>query len=286
MRFDKDKTLFVSDMDGTLLGADSRLSPATVDNLNKAISLGANFTVATARTPATVDNLLRDVNLRQPAVLMTGSVLWHRDTNIYTHTRFLSPHAVESLAGIYREHGLPTFIYTLHQNKIHIYHIGEMSELECRFMEERLSSPFKEFDIPPCGTSELPHPVHNALLFYTMQPTGKVAEVYEAIRHRHDCNPVFYHDMYGPETGIMEVFSPEANKAAAVRHLAAQEGMAKVVAFGDNLNDIPMLKAADVAVAVENALPEVKEVADIVIGPNTSDSVSEFILNSCRDGIL
>ncbi len=38
-----------------------------------------------------------------------------------------------------------------------------------------------------------------------------------------------------------------------------------------------MLQAADVAVAVENALPEVKEIADIVIGPNTDDAVAEFI---------
>lgn len=54
-------------------------------------------------------------------------------------------------------------------------------------------------------------------------------------------------------------------------------GADRVVAFGDNLNDIPMLQAADVAVAVENALPEVKEIADIVIGPNTDDAVAEFI---------
>ena len=38
-----------------------------------------------------------------------------------------------------------------------------------------------------------------------------------------------------------------------------------------------MMEVADVAVAVENALPEVKEAADIVIGPNTADSVAKFI---------
>ena len=38
-----------------------------------------------------------------------------------------------------------------------------------------------------------------------------------------------------------------------------------------------MLRSADVAVAVENALPEVKAIADVVIGPNTDDSVARFI---------
>ena len=47
--------------------------------------------------------------------------------------------------------------------------------------------------------------------------------------------------------------------------------------FGDNLNDISMMKVADVAVAVENAYPEVKDVADIVIGRNIDDAVVNFI---------
>ncbi len=49
------------------------------------------------------------------------------------------------------------------------------------------------------------------------------------------------------------------------------------MAFGDNLNDIPMLQVADVAVAVDNALPETKAAADVVIGPNTADSVALYI---------
>ena len=56
-------------------------------------------------------------------------------------------------------------------------------------------------------------------------------------------------------------------------------GATRVVAFGDNLNDLPMLAAADLAVAVENALPQVRQAADIVIGPNTADSVARFILS-------
>lgn len=45
-----------------------------------------------------------------------------------------------------------------------------------------------------------------------------------------------------------------------------------------------MMEAADLAVAVDNALPAVKERADIVIGPNSGPSVAEFILSDFHSG--
>jgi hypothetical protein len=67
------------------------------------------------------------------------------------------------------------------------------------------------------------------------------------------------------------------SKAQAIQRLAKQLGADRVVAFGDNLNDIPMLKIADEAVAVENAFAEVKAIADITIGANNDDAVARFI---------
>ena len=72
-----------------------------------------------------------------------------------------------------------------------------------------------------------------------------------------------YHDFYGSETGLFDAFAPEVTKASAILALADRIGAEKIVAFGDNINDLPMLRAADVAVAVGNALPEVKAEADI-----------------------
>lgn len=272
-------TLYVSDLDGTLLGADSRLSPATVENLNRAIAAGAAFTVASARTPATASGILADVDMNVPAVLMTGAALWDRESNSYSHTHFINPEVAAQMVEIYRAEHLPTFLYTLSDNKINIHHIGHLSDIERRFIDERRDSPFKTFNIPSDGDSQLPSPIENTLLLYAMRPTDDVERVFKRIRTLEGVNPIFYHDIFGPETGIMEVFSPEASKAAAVRELAEARGYDRIVAFGDNLNDLPLLRMADVAVAVENAVPEVKETADIIIGPNTSDSVSKFILD-------
>ncbi|MDE7496728.1 MAG: HAD hydrolase family protein [Muribaculaceae bacterium] len=84
------KTLYVTDLDGTLLDAEGRVSARSAALLNEAIADGAAFTVATARTPATVAPLLADVDMRLPAGVMTGAALWNPKTGIYSDTRYIS----------------------------------------------------------------------------------------------------------------------------------------------------------------------------------------------------
>lgn len=272
------KTLYVSDMDGTLLSPDRCITPQSAALLNEAISKGALFTVATARTPATLAPLLKDINMTLPAAAMTGSVLWHPAENIYSSIRFHDEAEVRRLIEIYRSCGLPTFIYTLSDNLIHVYHIGPMSERERTFIDERQTTPFKRLHVPESGESDLPQRLDNVLLFFAMQPTEMTEACYRRIASEAACAPIFYHDMYGPEIGMLEVFAEGSSKAVAIRELAKQLGAERIVAFGDNLNDLPMLRLADVAVAVGNAVDEVKAEADIIIGSNAEDAVARFIL--------
>ncbi|MDE6444817.1 MAG: HAD hydrolase family protein, partial [Muribaculaceae bacterium] len=143
-------------------------------------------------------------------------------------------------------------------------------------------SRFKHFNVPADGESVLPDPLPPVLLFYSIQPTEKGLPVYEEIKESCRCNPLFYHDVYGDELAVLETFATGATKADAIKWLKDLSGADRVVAFGDNVNDIPMLRAADVAVAVENAIPEVKEMADIIIGDNNSDAVARFILTDSQ----
>ena len=72
--------LFVTDLDGTLLNSNKEVSDYSAETLNMLIDKDVNFTVATARTPATVVELLEKINLRLPAVLMNGVLIY--DINI------------------------------------------------------------------------------------------------------------------------------------------------------------------------------------------------------------
>ena len=91
------------------------------------------------------------------------------------------------------------------------------------------------------------------------------------------CAAAWYPDVFLRDTGLIDIYAPGVSKASAVKALAAETGADEIVVFGDNLNDLPMMAVADVAVATENALPEVKDRADVVIGRNTDDAVARWI---------
>lgn len=272
-------TLYITDLDGTLLGADSKVSPRSAVLINDAVADGAAFTIATARTPATVAPLLEGVDVRFPAIVMTGAAMWNPSTGIYSEMRHIDPDTVRNLLAIYRREGLPTYLYTLKDNHIDIYHIGPMSGPEREFMHLREGTTFKTFHVGADGITDGAIPEDDVILLFAMNSEKDVVRVFDGIKAAGiDCNPLHYHDTYGPESELMEVFGHGATKGEAVERLRAMTGARRIVAFGDNVNDLPMLRRADVAVAMANAVDEVKRCADIVIGPNTDDSVAEFIV--------
>ncbi|MDE7116639.1 MAG: Cof-type HAD-IIB family hydrolase, partial [Muribaculaceae bacterium] len=254
------------------------LSQKTTGLLNRSIAEGKLFTVATARTPATVAGIIKDVEMNLPAIVFTGAAIWNPASGKYSDIRYMNPDTAVRLAETYRKEKFPIFHFTLENDVINIYHIGgKLNELERQFMEERLHSPYKRFHISPTGEDIIPPDISKTIIFYGMQPTHLAEAIHERVSGLPGCRHQCYHDIYGQEIALVDAFAPDATKANAVLRMKEKTGADRVVAFGDNLNDIPMLQAADVAVAVENALPEVKEIADIVIGPNTDDAVAEFI---------
>lgn len=272
------KTLYISDLDGTLLGNDSAVSEDSAAMLNEAIAGGASFSVATARTPATVASLLSGIDMPLPLVVMTGATLWNPADGLYTNTRFIPEPEARKIVSIYRETGFSSFVYTLRDNMLHIYHTGPLSWQERMFMAEREHSSFKTFHIPADGNSTLPDSLDNVVLFYGIRSNDISVRAHNAVKESVECSALCYHDIYGQETAVAEVFAKESSKALGIKVLARIAGAERTVVFGDNINDLSMMREADLAVAVGNALPEVKDAADIIIGPNTDDSVARFIL--------
>ena len=107
------RVLYVSDLDGTLLGPDSCVSAQSAAMLNRAIAKGALFTVATARTPATVVGLLREVDMRLPAVVMTGAALFDFSDHSFSRVCLFTSGSVERILSLYRHYRVSTFVYTI-----------------------------------------------------------------------------------------------------------------------------------------------------------------------------
>lgn len=84
-------------------------------------------------------------------------------------------------------------------------------------------------------------------------------------------------DAHHPEDTYLELSAAGADKAGAVARLRELVEVDRVVAFGDNLNDLPMFAAADEAYAVDNAVAALRAVSTGVIDSNTDDGVVSWL---------
>lgn len=269
-------TLYVTDLDGTLLDAHSRVSERSRAILSDLVTRhGALFTIATARTPATAVELMSGVPVPLPLIVMAGAAMWDTTNRCYVNCVPVPESVVERVCAAYEAHGVHPFVYRNHRGVLHSYHHTELRDDERRFMAERTASPYKRFVVTAEPYSPCPDPV---LLIFAMNRFDRLQAVQRDIEAAHiPCHSVCYHDIFNHENGILEVYAHGVTKAAAVTRLKALTGADRLVVFGDNLNDREMMLAADHSVAVGNAFDEVKAIATEVIEPNTADSVARWI---------
>ena len=270
-------TLYVSDLDGTLLDNNSRISQKTAEILKDLTTRGALITVATARTPATVVPLLKNTRISAPAIVMTGAATWDCNSGRFITTQMMSQAAARRAYEIFVDADVHPFVYTFATDGklLNVYHPREMNKSEEKFYQERRHMPLKRFHID-CEPDEM----DRVALQFAIGPYDRLKIVADRLSLLEDCSVSFYPDIVDHNTALIEVFTQGVSKAQAVKDMAAQYAAERIVVFGDNLNDLPMMRVADTAVAVANALDEVREAADIVIGPNGDDAVARFI---CED---
>ena len=222
-------TLYVSDLDGTLLGEDSQLSAVTVATLNRIIGeLGGLFTVATARTPATVVPLMQQVHARLPFIVIGGSAMWNPVTMSYEHTRGIDDMTVNAVADVFDRRGAHPFIYRRHgKNLLHTHHYGPLSTQEERFIAERQHLPLKQFFL---DDRDFRHSDDEALLIFSMNKYAVLKSIADDLRTSvPSCSVMVYHDIFDESEGYLEIFSAGTSKAAAIRDLARQLGAGRVV---------------------------------------------------------
>ncbi len=274
------KTLYVSDMDGTLLGSDSLVSPRSVEMLNRLSAGGVLFTVATARTAATVRTLLSEVDMRLPAVVMTGAALWNFRDKSYKDVKFMPVDLQKRAEEACHRFGVYPFIYAMGDDMatLDVYHAApRMNKTEEGFYLERRK--LKRFHL----ATEIPDEKRSrVVLMFATGDKERIASAGELVGRDDLFSSCCYPDIFSKEVAHLEIFNAGVSKAAAIMKLKKELGAERLVVFGDNLNDIPMLSVADVAVAVDNASSQVKEIADTVIEPNYTDSVPRFILEDSK----
>lgn len=269
-------TLYVSDLDGTLLDSNSLIDSVSAEIISDLTADGATFSVATARTPATVVPLLSQTASAPLIIVMTGATLFNRETLEFVDPMFLSTDAFTRTCNVLSECSLSPFSYFLNPDNrsLSVFHSFEMSREEEKFYRERRNLSLKTFHI---GSEPPTDYANRCMLLFATGPTEQIQNAAKQLSADCDLSISAYPDIFNPDISLIEIFTAGVSKAERVRELAKLYNKNRIVVFGDNLNDLPMMDVADVSVAVGNANPVVKTKADIVIGTNSSNAVANFI---------
>lgn len=272
-------TLYITDLDGTLLGPDSLVSDESARIITDLSRRGALITVATARTPATVEPLLHDTLTTIPAIVLTGASMWDRSRRVYLDPMTLAADTARQLEATFLSNGINPFVYNLHPDgTMQVLHSPAMTSAESRFYDERKALELKKFifrDGPHCQAGVTDEAAGSTvILMLGIGDTPTINRLADTLRLDPQLSVSAYPDIFTPERSYIEVFRAGISKAAAVLRLKEMTGADRLVVYGDHLNDLPMFAVADESVAVANALPEVRAAATRTIGPNTTSSVA------------
>jgi Cof subfamily protein (haloacid dehalogenase superfamily) len=265
------RALIASDLDGTLLGSDGRVSPRTRAAIEAAQSAGVPVVLVTARPPRTVRDVVEAAGVTGPVVCSNGAILYDvgRDT-IISHER-LDAALARELGRALRDLS-PNVVFATE----HGHGLGYESAFPRMFDDDAPEhlSPVHDVEIL-CAADVTKLIVHDP----GQNPDALAQWVAAHVGQR-----AFVTHSGGP---FVEIGAAGVSKASGLARLceALEVAPADVTAFGDMPNDLPMLRFAGRGVAVANAHPEVLRAADDVTESNDDDGVARFIerlLNATR----
>lgn len=274
LRYKAKEILFVSDLDGTLLNSEQKLSKRTVKKLNYLIKNGANITIATARTPVTIVPLIKDVNFNLPVITMNGAAIYDLQKQEYVHCNEIPCGPATEIFNLFEELGCNCFTHTINNNRLDIYYSKIANPVEREFFEKRQQLEGKTYINKPFPKNK------SAIYFTCIAALDEIGVLYGSIQSLACGDQIeasYYKDVYNEGYYFLEIYNSSASKYSSSKRIKQEYNLDSIVAFGDNYNDIDLIKRADVGYAVSNAITKLKNHADHVIESNDSDAVAETI---------
>jgi Cof subfamily protein (haloacid dehalogenase superfamily) len=268
--------LLAIDLDGTLLRQDGTMGERTRLALQAAVTQGIKVVICTGRRFRTTLPILTQIGLAVPVIVHGGQLI--KDAGTYetlyhnylskefslTTVKFLKAHGVTPIVyvdlftqgvDIYLENerdGHPYHLKYLEQNRLHCHFVGDVTRVFC------------------------PQTIHVGALAdrdsLERLDARLEREFGEAIRHLLISNT-------NDEGAFLEIMTPGNSKWRALSVLMAMEGLLpeQVVCIGDEINDLEMISHAGLGVAMGNAIPAIKAVADYVTRTNEEDGVAHVV---------
>ena len=267
------KTLYISDLDGTLLNSQAELSEYTIKTLNHLIKNGVHFSIATARTAATTLLMFENVVLNIPIILMNGVLVYDPDSKEYIKKETLSGTIAANIIHAMRKAKQTGLMYTLRGDEMLTYYETLDNEALRDFINERKTKYNKVFT----QISDFSDVKDDIIYFCFLDNQENIERTYSLIAGINGIEIAKYRDIYSDNLWYLEVFSAAASKYNAVRFLREYGNYERIIGFGDNLNDVPLFRACDECYAVANAKNELKDIATAVIESNDNNGVVKWL---------
>ena len=271
------KTLFVTDLDGTLMRNDETISPYTVRTINQLVENGLAFTYATARSIESARTITGSLRLQLPVVTRNGTVLADNNTGRHLEKALFTPEETELLKQLLPE--LPEYGFVscfIGEEMIKTCFPGKHTAGMEKYLRKNAGDKrirwVSSMDEQFCG-----QPGYVTLI----DDRDKIAPLYERVRQYPEWECVFQKDTYWDEYWL-EICPRNCTKAKTVIKLKEEHGFERLVVFGDSVNDLSMFRVADESYAVANAIGELKKAATAVIGSNEEDAVATFLSERSR----
>lgn len=258
--------LVATDLDGTIVRSDGTISARTVAAFARVEAAGAQFVLVTGRPPRVMRAIAATFGHRGTAICSNGALEYDMRTGAVTARRLIPPGTLATAARALRA-AVPGIGIAVERPDGRaaddVYQAGSWDTNQsiprpgdrALFGEPAAKLLGRHLGYSPDELLALAAPVLNGLV---------------SVSHSNG-------------TGLVEAAAIGVSKATAVAELAANRGIspARVLAFGDMPNDLPMLSWAGTSCAVANAHPSVLAAATRVIGGHDEDGVAEYLELLC-----
>jgi len=269
------KPIFITDLDHTFLRTDQSVSNFSAKVWNS-MNTHAILSIATARSFQKTREFLGKLELKAPMILLDGSMIVTPEKKLID-LKLINKTLGDAIIHEGSQFDIYPFIITLNNKKtleesflfpsmlnIHQHGVLENYRNDPRMLQcKNIQARDMNLKLVYFGAYDTLYP----LTQHFQKTFGNVLE--------YKLSPEKYSDGW-----FLTILHPEGDKAHALHTVLAylQYDTENVTVFGDSINDIGMFKLAGTAVAVSNALDEVKAVADIILNQsNDEDAVATYL---------
>jgi Cof subfamily protein (haloacid dehalogenase superfamily) len=252
------------DVDGTLIGRDLTISPSVREAVARMQRAGAAGCLVTGRMYRATIPFARELELDAPLICYQGAAIIDPETDEILAHSALGNEVVRELIALTEQDRMHLQLYR--NDEYYCEARNRYSDLYARLS---LTQPI----MVPSLREAFAYSAATKAVVIADQPVAaayaaKLGEIFEGRANVTRSLPEF-----------VEVLDPGVDIGAALRFVAGHLGvpMERTLAIGDSWNDAPLLQAAGFAVAMGSSPPELRAVADGVVGDVAHDGVAEAI---------